>query len=165
MAANAELHHEWRQGTAQPAESPERPSVQDCTDACLQCKNAFCSLAAWASHAARKHGFRARSTLVAKGRPVGFAWDVVSLVQTSIVSKGTWTILPVAWLSGERSSLLAIVTLPAAMCKPRRRCTKAPWIWTLMSEISQSVRSLRLSFRDSLRAPPSKACGTLGNTP
>ena len=39
-----------------------------CTDACTICRRAFRSFPCWASHAARKHGYRNPSTILAKGR-------------------------------------------------------------------------------------------------
>ena len=67
MAAHVEIHSEWRQRALPKDTMNDGPSAQACTDACVPCKKAFCNLAAWASHAACKHGFRARSTLTAKG--------------------------------------------------------------------------------------------------
>ena len=68
MADHVELHQEWRKLTGAMPERPAQPCVHECTDACLLCKRAFHSLAAWASHAAKKHGYRALSTKLARGR-------------------------------------------------------------------------------------------------
>ena len=68
MAAHVEVHQAWSELVAVTPKRAARPCVQDCTDVCLLCKKAFGSFAAWASHAAKKHGYRAHSTKVARGR-------------------------------------------------------------------------------------------------
>ena len=68
IAAHAELHQTLARLCGISPDSHCSLQAHECSDACLICRRAFGSLAAWAAHAARKHGYRAPTTRLAQGR-------------------------------------------------------------------------------------------------
>ena len=66
--ALCELHSCLLQHGGGPAPIPSASIEADCVEACLICRIGFPSRRSWAGHAARLHGYRAVSTLLATSR-------------------------------------------------------------------------------------------------
>ena len=93
MAKHIELHQFFAScGAPERAES-EKPSLQDCTEACIACGRAFLNLPAWASHTARVHGYRAPGTKLTRAEP---AKAVGAPMPRNRDLSDIWTILSLA---------------------------------------------------------------------
>ena len=68
LAALCKLHRRLTDLHGQDLRGPPVPEWSDLTEACAICRVAFGSRLAWASHAARVHGYRCIGTQLAEGR-------------------------------------------------------------------------------------------------
>ena len=67
MAAHVEFRQEVGSLVGEESDEVQVPLIVDCIEVCITRKRAFYNLPAWASHAARIHGYRAPSTRLTKG--------------------------------------------------------------------------------------------------